>query len=470
MQREPHTIALPAARRLVHPGLPAAPHGAAANARQSAEKQVRPPFPGTRRRRISAARDIELYRQIFALQERGDVGSRRPTDRAAERPRPARLRALSALHAPDRLSREIRGAERLARAVCRSSGCRAGVQPRPAPPARRGGVTARPGARLSRRRRPGAAGAGRERQYRSSIERSPVADALVEDWRNAIGRAGRRRPARRSRSASCAGPRSRRWSIRSRSIWRRWSGRPWLSRRRRCPPSAGRSRDARLPAPGERFRRSTGRRGSAPGASARSGWRPGTSPRSPMPMPSWSCPPSVRGRRSGPRAPIWSTAGRSWSASTCAWRPPGAIFMACSPAPSWPSRSPGTPSRSPSSSGMVQVLLRLSRRAPRHRARPDRRGGAGRAGDPQARRARHARADGGPDRAGQVARSARDSDAPRAEPRSQRWPLRFERAVPGAELAARRTATRSTGRWCSPSCAPNRGSIRAPRARPGRAA
>ena len=69
MQREPHIIACRLLAVLFTLACLQAPHGAAANARHSAEKQSGLPSLESAPSHLSA-RDIELYRQIFALQER----------------------------------------------------------------------------------------------------------------------------------------------------------------------------------------------------------------------------------------------------------------------------------------------------------------------------------------------------------------------------------------------------------------
>ena len=248
-------------------------------------------------------------------------------------------------------------------------------------------------------------------------------------------RAGRRRTARRSRTRA-APARDRAPGRPGRDRSGALEHRPWVSRRRRCPPGAGArgtrgcplrangsgdplgggaQRLARRPDPpgglalllaGQcRCRAGPARRACAGGVlgGARLPGRPAPAAGQPLPAHGGRRARFLRPAR--PRHPGPAAHRRRRADRLRAGHGPGAAG--------------------------------LSRRAPRHRARPDRRGGAGRAGDPQAGRPRHARADGRPGRAGQVARSARDPDAPRPEPRSQRWPLRSERAVPGAELAAR---------------------------------
>ena len=87
------------------------------------------------------ARDVAAVSPDLRAAGARRVGSRRRADRAAERSRSARPRALSALYAPDRLSLAVRRAERLAGAVRGSPGRGARPQSGAAPPAGRGAAT-----------------------------------------------------------------------------------------------------------------------------------------------------------------------------------------------------------------------------------------------------------------------------------------------------------------------------------------
>jgi soluble lytic murein transglycosylase len=185
MQREPHTLARRLLAVLFTLACLQAPHGAAANARQSAEKEAGLHSLNSTPSHLSG-RDIKLYRQIFALQERAKWAD------------------------ADRLIARLSDPVLLSYVLCQRymhpTGYRARFEELSGwleqyadhPDAER--VYS-----LALRRRPAGAasphdpvrgylaGAGQELQERgatrlpSSIERSPVADALVEDWRNAIG-------------------------------------------------------------------------------------------------------------------------------------------------------------------------------------------------------------------------------------------------------------------------------------------
>ena len=257
------------------------------------------------------------------------MGSRRRADRAAERSRSARPRALSALYAPDRLSLAVRRAERLAGAVRGSPG--RGARPRSgvAPPAARGAATPGSGRRLSRGRRAGAAGAGYD-PLPQQPARSPEADALVGNWQVTIEQlaatGGRPTP-----SASCVAPKSHPWSTMSRSIWRAAPSRVAIWRWR-CAPGI----DVCAP----RRRRSGG---VLPELHWTAGLAAGRAGRIPLAgshfaalanaAPTGSCPPSGPARRSGQRAHTWWACIPAWSATICALRRAGVTSTGSWPAP-----------------------------------------------------------------------------------------------------------------------------------------
>ena len=310
-------------------------------------------------------------------------------------------------------------------------------------------------------------GAGQERQERDAGRLPQRTGALGRRGRGGAARGATRssrlvgsRPAGSRRARSCSAGDPRRWSTRSRSTSHGGAVAARLARRRRRPAEAL-----------ALARRAAARCGDVVPeihwTAGLSAWRigqirsrrRGTSRPSPRPRPRIR-PPSARARRSGRRAPSWSTckpaAGQPLPA---AWRPRTQDFyglLARAVLGDEPLTTGADPSALRERPGRGAAAL--SRRAARAGARPDRR----------ERRWPSRRSASSPDARqpelmpglialADVARSAGGADAPRPEPAPpRRRRPSFRRALSGAELAAGRRLHRSTGRWCTPSCAPNR--------------